>query len=269
VASVLVYQIGLLQVNFHFLLRKHTANTNYSSGVEPYFQGLPTGNAVLSSLGIQSSDLAAVPTNVLNLPPYANWTNSGWNVRFHGNVYKQPNTSVTDLNRLGSVFVNGSVTDYNATQQDMIRNLTAGIFVVQQGNVAVAPFHLDPAMGTTGGTQDVTLAYNTTAEGDYDVFTPIMSNGLLAGNATSLIQHLNVHVAGAPLGNATAYLVPPTGITIISDIDDILRVTKIYQPKLGLLNSFANPFVQWQDMPSIYANWSAKIPNAHFHCKFA
>ena len=32
-------------------------------------------------------------------------------------------------------------------------------------------------------------------------------------------------------GNATAYLVPEKGITILSDIDDVLRVTKsVFNP---------------------------------------
>jgi hypothetical protein len=39
-----------------------------ASGVPNFFQGFPTGDAVLSSLGISSSDLAATPTMVLNLP---------------------------------------------------------------------------------------------------------------------------------------------------------------------------------------------------------
>ena len=87
----------------------------------------------------------------------------------------------------------------------------------------------------TGGTQDLTLPYNTTSEGDFDAFVPVLSNGLTAGNATQQIQKLNVYATGATLGNATAYLVPPTDLTIVNDIDDILRITKIYQPKEGLL----------------------------------
>jgi hypothetical protein len=39
-----------------------------ASGVPNFFQGFPTGDAVMSSLGISSSDLAATPTMVLNLP---------------------------------------------------------------------------------------------------------------------------------------------------------------------------------------------------------
>ena len=76
---------------------------------------------------------------------------------------------------------------------------------------------------------------------------------------------MNVYTEGDINGNATAYLVPSTGLTIISDIDDILRVTKIYEPTEGLLNTFARPFTQWMDMPDIYANWSRSIPNMHFH----
>lgn len=38
------------------------------SEVETWFVGLPTGTAVLSSLGIDDGDLAAEPTQVLNIP---------------------------------------------------------------------------------------------------------------------------------------------------------------------------------------------------------
>jgi len=224
--------------------------------------------------------LAALPTNALNVDPYANWTDQGWNVRFHGNIYKQPNTSTQDLNNLANKFLIGtSIDQLPESQQDQARNLTAEIFVVQQGNVQVAPIHIEPAGsqgssgqpggggGTTGsgGTQDITLPYNTTDEGDFDVFLPIQSNGLTAGNQTNQIQRVNTYVSGTTLGNATAYLVPPTGLTIISDIDDILRVTKIYQPAQGLLNSFARPFTPWENMPDIYRNWSYSIPTMHFH----
>ena len=234
----------------------------------------------MSSLGLNSQELEALPTNVLNIDPYANWTNSGWNVRFHGNVYKQPNTSVSELNKLANVFlVNTSISDLPESQQDQARNLTAEIFIVQQPNVEVNTIHLEPApsqgssgqaggggsSNTTGGTQDITLPYNTTVEGDFDTFVQIDSNGLDAGNETSAVQRLNTYVEGASIGNSTAYLVPPSGLTVISDIDDILRITKIYEPEEGLLNSFARPFTAWENMPDIYRNWSTSLPDLHFH----
>jgi hypothetical protein len=252
-----------------------------ASGIPNFFQDFPTGDNVKSSLGLDDSQLAALPTQVLNVDPYANYTSQGWQVRFHGNVYKQPNTSNETLDSLANkLFIYGtSVEDLPADQQAQTRNLTSEIFVVQQGNVNVSTIHLEPAPsqgasgqpgggGATtpqGGTQDITLPYPTTDEGDFDVFVPINGNGLQAGNSTQQIQRLNTYVDGATLGNGTAYLVPNEGLTIISDIDDILRVTKIYEPEQGLLNSFARPFTPWENMPDIYANWSRSLPNMHFH----
>ena len=243
-------------------------------------QNLPTGSQVLSRLGINDNDLAAIPTSVLNIPPYANWTEQGWNVRFHGNVYKLPDISQDTIDDLADIFLIGtSVAELPANEQENARNLTRSIFVVQQGNENVS-LSLEPAstqggdgeagggnaITAPGGTQNLTLPYETTDLGDYDVFLPIQSNGLLAGNETNNVQRLNVYTNGTLSGNATAYLVPPEGITFISDVDDILRVTKIYDPKQGLLNSFAHDFTPWMNMPEIYANWSQTLPNnTHFH----
>ncbi|KAK4613910.1 hypothetical protein CLAFUW4_09285 [Fulvia fulva] len=241
-----------------------------ASGVAPWFQGFPTGHAVASSLGVDDEQLAAAPTQALNIPPYANFTDQGWNVRFHGNIYKQPPTSNETLDKLaGDLFIYGTdFHDLPESQQAMARNVTAAIFVVQQGDVEVSTIEVAPYDGdqaATGGSQNITLPYNTTAQGDFDVFMPIQSNGLMNGNETQQLQKLNTWVTNTTNGNATAYLVPNEGLTIVSDIDDILRVTKIYDPQEGLLNSFARPFVAWENMPEIYANWSQALPNAHFH----
>jgi phosphatidate phosphatase APP1 len=193
-------------------------------------------------------------------------------------VYKQPDHSQLSLDTKAQVFLVGTnFRHLPEEQKNQARNLTAEIFIVQQGNVPVE-MELEPptplsgpegvnqgGIAATGGKQSVTMPYLTTIEGDFDDFVQIDSNGLTPGNQTQQIQKLNVHAKGATLGNATAYLVPPEGFTIISDIDDILRVTKIFLPKQGILNTFARPFTPWLNMPSIYAKWSAKIPNLHFH----
>jgi phosphatidate phosphatase APP1 len=183
----------------------------------------------------------------------------------------QPNTTVDKLNQLANVFVPGDFNSLPASQQAQARNLTAGIFVVQQGAKAVsinmqpAPVTNNSGPGLLTSPQTVTLPYSTSDQGDFDVFVQVNTPGLVSGNLTQQIQRVNTYANGATLGNATAYLVPTEGYTIISDIDDILRITKIYQPKEGLLNSFARPFVPWMNMPDIYANWSRSIPNMHFH----
>lgn len=225
--------------------------------------------------------LGAVPTEVLNIPPYGNFTDKGWQIRFRGNVYKFPNISQEKVDDLANGFlIDTSMSKLSPSEQDQARNLTRSIYVVQQGDQNVT-MNLEPApsqggdgepgggnsIPATGGVQNISLPYPTTEEGDFDVFVPIQSNGLLPGNVSNQnVQRLNVYTQGTLSGNATAFLVPNEGITFISDIDDILRVTKIWDPKEGLLNSFARPFTPWMNMPQIYANWSKTLPNnTHFH----
>ena len=184
-------------------------------------------------------------------------------------MYKTPDLNESTLNDLSNKFLIGtSIESLSAPQQSQCRNLTSEIFVIQQANVQPV-FTLSPTP-TAGGAQVSQVVYfptNTTVEGDYDQFLPIESVGLAAGNATDQIQQVPIYTNGSLLGNASAYLVPPTGVTFISDIDDILRVTKIYEPAQGILNTFANTFTPWMNMPSIYANWSESLthPQAHFH----
>jgi hypothetical protein len=252
-----------------------------SNGLLPNLQGLPTGSAVASSVGAKSSDLAASPTQVLNIPGYGNWTNNGWNLRIHGNVYKQPNISNATVDKLADFYlIDTSVANLTSSEQDQARNVTREIYVVQQGNQSVTMDILPgPEFGSSGepdggggvtpagGEQTITLPYATTPEGDFDVFVPVSNTSLTltAGDGDVAPQRLNVYAQGATLGNATSYLVSDQGMTVVSDIDDILRVTKIYEPKQGLLNTFARPFTPWMNMPDIYANWSASLPNMHFH----
>ncbi|KAK0515322.1 hypothetical protein JMJ35_002701 [Cladonia borealis] len=250
-----------------------------ASGIPQWWEDLPTGSAVMSSLSLNDSQIQALPTQVLNIPGYGNWTDQGWNLRFHGNVFKQPIISESRLDDLANVFLVGtSIQALPPSQASQARNLTAELFVIQQGNQNVT-FNLAPAptagasgeqggggaVTPTGGSQQILFPTPTTDEGDFDSFVQIQEDGLAAGNSTNEIQRLNVYTEGDINGNATAYLVPPTGLTVISDIDDILRVTKIYEPTQGLLNTFARPFTPWLNMPDIYANWSRSIPNVHFH----
>jgi Uncharacterized conserved protein (DUF2183) len=252
-----------------------------SNGLLPGLQGLPTGSQVMSSAGVRSTDVDALPTQVLNIPGYGNMTQNGWNLRVRGNVYKQPSIDNATIDDLADVFlIDTSVKELPPSQADQARNLTREIYVVQQGDqnvtmdIAPSPeFGGDGEPGggggvtAAGGYQTVTLPDPTTEQGDFDIFVPIAnsSGGLQAGFGEIPAQRLNLHTQGTDTGNATSYLISDQGLTVISDIDDILRITKIYQPKEGLLNSFARPFTPWMNMPEIFANWSTSLPNLHFH----
>lgn len=214
---------------------------------------------------------------------YANWTDDGWNVRVHGNVYKIPNISTEKIDDLANIFlIDTEVDELSETEKAQARNVTKSIFVVQQddesvtvdfvNDVSVQPGENGGAINARGGAQKITMPYNTTAQGDFDAFIQLKNTTgpeggyLIPGNQTTQIQTLNMYAGGVDNdGNSTAYLVPPEGITVLSDIDDILRITKIYKPSEGLLNTFARPFTPWMNMPEIFANWSSSIRDFHFH----
>lgn len=69
---------------------------------------------------------------------YANWTEDGWNVRVHGNVYKIPDVDQDKIDDLANVFlVDTSVDDLSTSEKAQARNVTRSIFVIQQGDEPV------------------------------------------------------------------------------------------------------------------------------------
>lgn len=146
-------------------------------------------------------------------------------------------------------------------QQNQARNLTSESYVVQQANQNVtfdrvdnhvAPSGLNGGLiAAAGGAQHLTYPGEATSEGDFDAFIQIQnttspsSGYLLPGNGTDSIQALNIYATGTNSGNASAYFVPTA---------DILRMTKIWSPSVGILNSFALPYTSWMNMPTVYAN---------------
>lgn len=191
-------------------------------------------------------------------------------MRLHGNVYKQPNITESKLDDLANGFLIGTkIQDLPGPQQTQARNVTAEIYVIQQQHpnltFSLLPDSSAGSSGEAGGEEVIAYVNETTVEGDYDSFVQIQNFGLLDGNATNTLQKISVYANGTEEGNATSYLVPSKGLSIISDIDDILRVTKIWDPKVGIENTFANAFTPWLNMPSIYANWSRSLPDFHFH----
>jgi hypothetical protein len=124
-----------------------------ASGIIPQFEGLPTGTAVLSSAGVSSTDIDAQPTKVLNVPGYGNWTDTGWSLRIHGNVYKQPNISESKIDELADKFVIGNtpVSKLPPMESAQAVNLTREIYVVQQHNLNVTVnIEPAPAAGSSG-----------------------------------------------------------------------------------------------------------------------
>lgn len=66
-------------------------------------------------------------------------------------------------------------------------------------------------------------------------------------------------------GNGTSILVPTEGITIVSDIDDVLRITRVYVPNQGLFNSFVQPYFNVPGVPELFNTWSKSLSGIAFH----
>jgi len=241
-------------------------------GLLPAFENLPTPDEVKSKLNVSDEELQNAPLKVLNIPGYANWTSSGWSLRVHGSAYKQPALNDTELDDAADIFLPGlNTSNLTTSEREESRNVTAQLLVVPWPGMALNFSLVQPNGGDNCGACSpgiVALKTVTTDVGEFDEMVPLGKlEGVADGNGTGpgFVTKLDLLSSVDPMtGNASSYFVPEQGITIVSDIDDILRVTKIYQPEQGLQNSFAKNYTPWMNMPQIYQNWST-IGGVHFH----
>ncbi|KAK5133057.1 hypothetical protein LTR08_008262 [Meristemomyces frigidus] len=60
-------------------------------------------------------------------------------------------------------------------------------------------------------------------------------------------------------------IIAAKGLTVVSDVDDTLRQSEIWDFRRGLQRTFLYPFTPWASMPKAFAQWHARIPDTHFH----
>jgi hypothetical protein len=74
-------------------------------------------------------------------------------------------------------------------------------------------------------------------------------------------------VAGCPDDarrfEGTARLVPPEGLSVISDIDDTIKISEVRDRRALMANTFSRPFQAVPDMAGLYRRWAGK--GAVFH----
>lgn len=87
---------------------------------------------------------------------------------------------------------------------------------------------------------------------------------LRAGRALtlqSLVTKTTPQAARAPV-----LWVRERGLTVITDIDDTIKVTEVNNPPERDRNTFARPFVAVAGMPALYRHWQQRLGNRiHFH----
>ncbi|KAF8609658.1 hypothetical protein BDV93DRAFT_518437 [Ceratobasidium sp. AG-I] len=232
-----------------------------AGGILPGWLTMPTDDQIKDQLGLNDTQISQLPVQVI--PGYGNWTDLGWNVRVHGSAYRNPPATADQLDAASQVFVpsldESSFTDANRA---MARNVTASLLTLPVQNYSLGftlRYNAQEAV-------NISFPYPTDDRGEFDQFISFTAPGVIPnGNETDVVQGLEIFTPGYATGNASSYLVPPQGITLIADIDDILRVTQIYQPEEGLKNSFARPYVPWMNMPAVLAKWQNEVKGLHVH----
>jgi phosphatidate phosphatase APP1 len=126
--------------------------------------------------------------------------------------------------------------DLNSTQQQLLQNRTQDLasLPVSHANItAIVRVNGTLVTNSTG-----LLLKEADEVGEIDQF--VVVPGL--GGEVEKVQVIETGIVNATgPGNGTVILVPTKGYSIVSDIDDVLRITKVYVPNEGLYNSFVQP----------------------------
>ncbi|KAF2858269.1 hypothetical protein K470DRAFT_221571 [Piedraia hortae CBS 480.64] len=120
----------------------------------------------------------------------------------------------------------------------------------------VPPIKLGPHEEAT-----VKLSSETTFHGEFDEFAELHSLSGPPDSDTACVKRIRSRVSNAIKSQADIFFVPPKGITIVSDIDAVLRVSQ-YMPRLK--ESAFKPYRPWLNMPQIFAKFKTRC-DIHFH----
>ncbi|RPD56367.1 hypothetical protein L226DRAFT_573965 [Lentinus tigrinus ALCF2SS1-7] len=229
-----------------------------ASALPTILGGWPSLSDIEKKIGVNNgNDLSNVSASALLIPSYANYSGN-WNLRFYGLAYKLPNISTSDLDSL----IDGlSTNNLNSTQQQLLQNRTQDLasIPIPKANLTALVFANGSSITNSSGIQLQT----TDDFGEFDQFVTVPGLGDNSSTSVQVIQTGIMNVTGP--GNGTVILVPSTGISIVSDIDDVMRITKVYVPNQGLNNSFVQPYVNVPGVPELFAMWAKNLSSAAFH----
>ena len=163
-----------------------------------------------------------------------------------------------------------NTTSFSAEELAHIRNATASLFISQRYNQElafdVARVNVVNGAEELGRWQVAQHPQRSSMMGDVDAFVPLDQADFDRGHSSSKLQRLKVLARDAELGETESWLVPPKGITVLSDLDDVIKETVIWHPLKGaLVNTFVHPDTPWMNMPEVLTSWSHSFPALHFH----
>jgi phosphatidate phosphatase APP1 len=107
----------------------------------------------------------------------------------------------------------------------------------------------------------VNSTIKTGTDGQFDQF---MNFSDPTFNAPGVVNYTAVDPIDGQAMQGNATILPPTGYSVVADIDDVIRITKVWEPLTGLRNTFVEPYQPVPEMPQLF-NLLNKLPNVGFH----
>lgn len=212
--------------------------------------------------------------------PYGAWIDGSWSVRFNGFYYNKVSYSKRKMKQTVQWLfdiIGQPCPDENDCSRTVESLEEMMVNPCKDFNV-----YLDATTDLSSGESMKNLAI-TDRFGAYKKWENPKGMDSLPGNKTKTIQVLPVRPKTGSDSKASyrlisanpdsqdqatsAFLVPPHGITVVSDVDDLLRVTRIWRYRQLISNTFTNEYDPWKNMPDIYHHWAQKFGenNTHFH----
>lgn len=208
----------------------------------------------------ESDALREEPWSILNLPSYANYTvpdpenyvDGGWKVRIHGNLYKRRLLADNEVNNLvNRVLIRASVTKSKVLYKIWFDKLDAaeakqarrqirelatagigkgviGVDMCNANYTSVLPY-LTNGEGAFEDLLPLNYTCNTSPDDPY-TFGPDHDIASQIWSKSASLKPLNVDGGRQNESRETQdmFFVPPRGLTIVSDVDDILRVGEVW-----------------------------------------
>ena len=192
--------------------------------------------------------LFRITATTVFIPSYGNLTNGGAMVRFYGLSYEKKDS----VDNSFSSFVDSTI--FTKLKDDVNSDDEKNNLTTNTNPFFSWEMNKQKEIGINGPNNNQ-IRVKTGDDGKFDQFVNVtgVSEGIF--NFTEIGQN-NI---------GQVFISNETGIGIITDVDDVLRVVEIWNPHSLLLYTFARPFNLVTGAQDLFWKWSRTLSNVSFH----
>ena len=193
------------------------------------------------------------PTNAVKV------NETHWNVPIHGWIFEPEEDSKKRKAFLG-LFRRVLKVESNSTEEAILKHRIRAFLVDNEGSktplitLAGQEYRMMPSGNNGHFRTNLTVADNQLQENNEE---GTYKDRYVKFHAVS--DNKEVHYAGM------VHLVPPRGVTIVSDIDDTIKLTNVVNKKVMLRNTFMKEFQPVPGMAQVYQKWYSEWENCRLH----